>query len=284
MIVDAHIHIFSHPCPNLTPPEIADGRFPADRLLALLDREGVDEAVIVQNPTIGTVNEEVAAAVEAHPERFVGAVQVDPTAPDAAEVLRRFAARPGLRAIKLEMSEGWGWTGIHPGLRLLDESFAPLWRIVDEFGLRVILDPGPPGNPGYQVEEIAELAARLPHVHFLLEHLGYLTKADWDNAAPRRRRTEMVRLALRPNVHLGFSAVGVLLEEPFPCPRTAELLDEAVAQVGAHKILWGTDAPYSLRQYTYAQMLDMVREHPKLDAGSRALILGGNAHRLFFSE
>jgi hypothetical protein len=284
MIADAHIHIFSHPCPNLTPPEIDDGRFPADRLLALMDREGVDKAVVVQNPTIGTVNEEVAAAVEAHPDRFAGAVQVDPTAPDAAEALRRFASRDGMRALKLEMSEGWGWTGIHSGLRLSDDVFAPLWGIAGELGLRVILDPGPPGNPGYQVEEIAALAARLPHVHFLLEHLGYLTKAEWGNAAARRRRTEMLRLALRPNVYLGFSAVGVLLEEPFPCPRTAELLEEAVALAGAHKILWGTDAPYSLRQYTYGQMLDTVREHPGLDGGSRALILGGNARRLFFLE
>jgi NAD(P)-dependent dehydrogenase (short-subunit alcohol dehydrogenase family) len=111
MIVDAHAHIFSHPCPSLTPPEIDDGRFPVDRRLALLDREGVDKAVIVQNPAICAVNEEVAAAVEA---------------------LRRFAGCEGMRALKTEMSEGWGWTGIHPGLRLLDEAFAPLWRIVDE--------------------------------------------------------------------------------------------------------------------------------------------------------
>ncbi len=40
MIVDAHAHIFDNPCPRVTPPEIADGCFPVERLLALMDAEG----------------------------------------------------------------------------------------------------------------------------------------------------------------------------------------------------------------------------------------------------
>lgn len=282
MILDAHLHIFNHPCPNLTPPECRDGRFPVERLLALMDREGVGKAVIVQNPSIGTVNEEVSSAVEKHPSRFAGVVQVDPKSPGAPGLLRKFASREGQRTIKLEMSERWGWAGIHPGLDLLSEVFTPIWSIVAELGIKVIVDPGPPGNPGYQVEQIDELSIRLPRIHFLVEHLGYLTKAIWDNRALRQRRTELLRLARRPNVHLGFSATAVLLEEDFPCPRTAELLEEAVALVGAHKILWGTDAPYSLRRFSYRQMIDMVREHPRLSDSERALILGENASRLFF--
>ena len=282
MIVDAHVHIFSRPLPNLTPPEYGDGVFPVDRLMALMDREGVSMAVIVQNPTIGTMNEEVASAVAKCASRFVGVVQVDPTSPDACALLRKFASREGQRTIKLEMSEGWGWTGIHPGLRLSSQVFAPIWSTVAELGLNVIIDPGPPGNPGYQVEEIDELSSRLPQINFLLEHLGYPAKAGWDDPALRARRMELLGLALRPNVHLGFSAAAVVLEEDFPCPRTAGLLEEAVALVGAHKILWGTDAPYSLRRYSYRQMIDMVREHPNLSDSQRALILGENAARLFF--
>ena len=64
MIIDAHLHIFGHAMPGLTPPEYGDGRFPAERALALIEREGVSQAVIVQNPAIGTINEEVAGALE----------------------------------------------------------------------------------------------------------------------------------------------------------------------------------------------------------------------------
>lgn len=282
MIVDAHAHIFSHPMPKLTPTAYGDGRFPAERLLALMDREGVSRAVIVQNPTIGTINEEVASAAAKHPERLTGAVQVDPLSADAPELLRRFGSGRRLRAIKLEMSQSWGWTGVYPSLRLSDRALAPVWRTVEELGMNVIIDPGPPGNPGYQVEEIEELSARFPHVQFLIEHLGYLTKMGWRDAALQRRRLELLRLARRANVHLGFSATAVLLEEAYPCPRTAELLEEAVGLAGAHKILWGSDAPYSLLRHSYAQMLDMVREHPRLSDSQRAAILGENAARLFF--
>ncbi len=283
MIIDAHIHIFSRPMSNLTPAEYADGCFPAERLVALMDREGVSKAVILQNPTIGTINDEVASAVEKCPSRFAGVVQVDPQSPDAGATLRRFALNAGQVTIKLEVSEGWGWTGIHPGLRLSSKVFESIWSSVAELGLNVIIDPGPPGNAGYQVEEIDDLSCRLPQINFLLEHLGYLPKEGWDDGAVRTRRMELLRLALRPNVYLGFSATAVVLEEDWPCPRTAALLEEAVALAGAHKILWGSDAPYSLRRYSYRQMIDMVREHPKLSDSQRTLILGENAARLFFT-
>src|SRR4051812_24954493 len=116
MIIDAHAHIFSHACLRVAPPGCPDGCFPVKRLLALMDSEGVDGAVIVQNPVIGIINEEVRAAIEAHPERFAGVIQVDPGAAGAEQTIRNFVS-PRQRTLKLEMSEEWGWNGVHPGLR-----------------------------------------------------------------------------------------------------------------------------------------------------------------------
>jgi predicted TIM-barrel fold metal-dependent hydrolase len=285
VIVDAHVHIFSHSCSKVSPPEYADQRFPVERLLALMDQEGVSKAMLVQNPAIGIINDEIACAVRDYPERFAGTAQVDPTDVAAAAWLSDYAAAPGIRALKFEMSQGWGWTGKYPDLQLDQASLDPLWKVVSDLDLVAIIDPGPPGNFGYQVERIATLSERLPETNFLIEHLGYLTADLKFDAVAKARRLDLLRLALRRNVYLGFSAVGTLLEEPFPCAGTLELLRNAVELVGAHKILWGTDAPYTLRDYSYGEMIDVVRTHATfLSDRDRGLILGGNALQMFFAE
>ncbi len=282
MIIDAHAHIFGHACREVTPPEYPDGIFGAGRLLALMDREGVDKAVIVQNPAIGTVNDEARAAVEEHPDRFVAAIQCDPLDPASPAILRRYAKHPRQRILKLEMSEEWGWSGIHPGIRLNAEALRPLWDAVSELQLRVIIDPGAVGNPGYQVEEIRELSGRYPHVLFLLEHLGYLQKRDFHDAAARARRAQLLGLAKESNVYVGFSAVPSLLEEAYPCSGAAALLRQACDLVGAERILWGSDVPLTLRRYTYRQMIDVAGDNAALSERDRHRILGGNAGRIFF--
>ncbi|MBN1672149.1 MAG: amidohydrolase family protein [Kiritimatiellae bacterium] len=88
MIVDSHLHLVGRPMPALARAACSDGCFPVARLLALMDAHGVGRAVLLQNPTIGTMNFEVAAAIDRHPDRFVGRIQVDPLAPDAAAIIR----------------------------------------------------------------------------------------------------------------------------------------------------------------------------------------------------
>lgn len=283
MIVDAHAHIFSHVCRKVAPPRFADGRFPVERLLEEMNSAGVDRALLVQNPTIGEINEEIITAVRDHPDRFAGVMQVDPRDPAAAKKVEAIVCGTRLGTLKLEMSEEWGWSGIHPGIRLTEPSMDALWGVVSRHSLKVIIDPGAIGNPGYQVEEIDLLSSHYRNVTFLLEHLGYLQPQDESNPAALERRLKLLKLAEKENVYLGFSATGALLGEEYPCPKSSSLLKEAAALVGAEKILWGTDVPITLCRYQYAQMIDVVRkETPELSATERAAILGGNAARLFF--
>jgi predicted TIM-barrel fold metal-dependent hydrolase len=250
-----------------------------------MEREGVDKALLVQNPTIGDVNNEVQAALAAYPDRFAGAIQVDPLERNAPDVIRKYAAHPRHRTLKLEMSREWGWSGIHPGIRLDGPELRPLFETVSALRMKVIVDPGCIGGPGYQVEAIDALSSACPGVPFLIEHLGYLEAANCRNTQALARRLQMLLLARKPNVYLGFSAVSALLEEEYPCPRAIELLRDAADLVGADKILWGTDAPLTLRRLSYRQMIDVVRDSaPCLSDRERLLILGENAGRLFFGD
>ena len=283
-IIDAHAHIFSHACPHVAPPALADGRFPCERLLELMDSEGVAQAVLMQNPTIGTINEEVRRAISAYSDRFAGVIQTDPLDPGAPAIIKRFSSSWQC-ALKLEMSQEWGWSGVHPGIKLDGPEMDGLWGAVADLSLVVIIDPGSIGNSGYQVEAIRTIAGANPGISFVLEHLGYLEKTQWCDEQARARRQELIQLALHRNVYLGISAVGMLLEEPYPCKQSLALLEDAVRLVGASKLLWGTDVPYVLRRYTYRELLDVIRAGVSfLSKDETAAVLGGNASRLFFKR
>lgn len=144
-----------------------------------------------------------------------------------------------------------------------------------------MIDPGPIGGPGYQVEPLARVTARFSRVLFVLEHLGYLGRDDMGDRTALTAWRRLVGLGARDNVYLGFSGVGHLLAEPYPCPGALALLRQAVGLCGPAKILWGSDAPGTLRRHTYRDMIDIVRTAADfLSAADCALILGGNALRL----
>lgn len=265
----------------LLPPTCADSTFPVEALVELMDREGVAQAVLLQNPTLGTCNDYIRECVKRYPQRFCGTIQVDPRAPDAVALIREFASiRQNI--LKLELSYDWGWTGLHEGFQIDESGMDQLWSAVNEHGLEVILDPGPPGNPGYQVEAITAITARLPATRFVIEHLGYLLAAQENDVATRARRRQLLELGLRPNVWLGLSAVPVLLDEAYPCPRAVALLREAVDLVGAKKLLWGSDLPATLNLHTYRQLVDVVRDEATfLPESQLRLILHDNARFVF---
>lgn len=272
MLIDAHIHM------------IPSKGWTAEKLISLMDEQGVEQAVLLQNPTYGSMNEAVRDAVIKWPQRFIGTIQADPMDTEAATTVRRFAAHPAQRIVKFEMSEGWGWSKKYPGLRLDGPEWAPVWSVIGELGLDVIIDPGPPGNNGYQIETIARLAQKYPQCTFVLEHLAYPVPDIFRNPALMKRWRQGIEPARMDNVFLGFSAVPVLLEENKPFPQTLELLRQAVDSVGADKIIWGSDAPSVLDVYAYRDLLDCVTGYADFlsDAGKTAL-LGGTAKRIYQS-
>ena len=69
----------------------------------------------------------------------------------------------------------------------------------------------------------------------------------------------------------------------YPFPKGQEQLRQLRDQVGAHKLLWGTDSPFGTSTWcTYRQALDFIRLHCGfLSQEEKDLILGGNAATLF---
>lgn len=252
--------------------------FPADVIVEMMDFAGVSQAVLLQNPLIGIVNDAVAEAIEKYPGRFAGTIQVDPLDPAAVEKIKKYSENPRHNIVKFEMSDGWGWAGVHKGLKLSDECFEPVWKISSERNLQVVIDPGRPNNAGYQVEAIDALTSRYSNLTFILEHLGAMNR---ECMHLKDRWRQMVSIGKKKNVYLGIASLGSGLREEYPCPQAMELLKEGIGIAGVEKMLWGSDIPGTLKSYTYRQMADMFLNHAGfLSETDKDLIMGENALRV----
>ena len=59
-------------------------------------------------------------------------------------------------------------------------------------------------------------------------------------------------------------------------------MKQAVGAIGADKIMWGSDYPRTMLDFTYHQSLDWLRDGCEfLTDKEKSAILGGNAARLY---
>lgn len=182
-------------------------------LVAVMDRVGVRTIVCAAMGCIpGRArpgNDEVLAAMRAHPGRIEGYVTVPPAGTEqvAGEVSRRL--EEGFVGIKLHNANEFAYT---------DEAYAPALAAADERRMPVLLHTW--GNDE-EFEQVRKLAADYPHAALLLAHAG------------AEKPGEYVRLARDfENVYLDTSLSAA------PRGLVARLAGEA----GADKVVYGSDA------------------------------------------
>jgi hypothetical protein len=185
------------------------------------------------------------------PDRFVRCASVHPHDEDAPERLRAFAER-GARMVKL-----------HPAVQgfYADEDAAMrVYQACAELGLVVFFHSGRAGiEPASArrfnlVRALEPAIAAFPQLPFVLGHAG------------ARDVAEVIPLAKRyENAWLGIHGQGI------------SSLHRLISEVGAERLLFGTDWPFYALAATHAKVLMVTRE--RFDA--RAAILHDNAERLF---
>lgn len=226
-----------------------------DELLRALDATGMERAVVCpvrpRSYRLEEANDAVAAAVSRHADRLVGFARVDPNQGDAAATeLARATGELGLRGLFLHP---WEET-----FRIHDERVV---RLLEGFTLPVIVAAGYPWlSEGAQV---GELARRLPDVDFVATNgcqinISGLGQTD-------------AELALAANDNLSVQTTGVYRED---------FLEGVVARFGAERLLYASGFPL------FDPRLEVLRARwaPAFDERSKALVLGGNAERLFNLE
>lgn len=307
MIVDAHAHIFSKvhgrtgSGPTRSLPfgkvRLGDGTtarllppfcpgpaaFRPEALIEHMDWAGVDKAVLLQAPFYGDANEYVHQAASQWPDRFVGCGQVDPRADNARETFRRITQEFGFRALKFELSIGTGLLGLHPDLRLDDDTMAWIWEEADRLHMAVTLDLGDAGSPSYQTKPLGRILARHRDLRIIVAHLGRPPLGEGSDSGLNALWEEQVLLARHPNVWLDLSALPEFAHaEAYPFPSACRYIERAAETLGPAKLLWGSDAPGLLLRATYPQLLSFLTDGCRsFSEDELQAILGKNATRAY---
>ncbi len=213
-------------------------------------------------PLARDINDELASAVRAHPNRFGGFASLALKDPGAAAIeLERCITRLGFHGALLN-----GTTG---GLFLDDPRFLPVFEAAAHLNVPIYLHPAPPPEPvdrayfsglpgeagrmlsiagwGWHAETglhtlrliLAGLFDRLPTLQLIIGHMGEglpyaLARSSGilSQAAPHLRQP--VAAYFRSNIHLTTS--GYFTQPPLRC---------AIHVVGIDRLLFSVDYPFS---------------------------------------
>lgn len=237
------------------------GPRPVAETLRAMDEAGVDRAMLCawwgpQGPLI--TNDEVAALVAAHPDRFSGVAAVDLSRPVAAvRELRRAVRDLGLVALRVVP---WLWN-LPPD----DRRYYPLYAECVELGIPFCTQVGHtgplcPSEPGRPIPYLDHVLLDFPQLVVVGGHVGY----PWID--------EVISLALKyPNFHVDTSAYAV--------HRLPAALVDYLRGPGRTRVLFGTNWPMLSARRCLERLDDLG-----LDDDARALFLGGNAARVFTWE
>jgi len=297
-LIDAHTHFFSHQFfqtfarlaqHNLpaeapltavaqrlgveVPPE--DPTLLAQRWVTEMEKYGIDRLVMFTS--VPGDHAAVATAVQAFPERLIGYIMLDPTQPNAAEVLRQGVQRDGLKGVTL-------FPAMHH-FHAHDDRVYPLYQAAAELAIPVFVHFGVLkvsirdrlGLPNVfdlrysNPIDLHKAAIDFPGVNFIIPHFGcgYFREA-------------LMLGAQAPNVYVDTSSSNTWLTY-MPSPLDLKTVFDKTLQVFApRRILFGTDSnvfPRGWRQDIFRQQVEILRElNTPQDAAE--LILGGNIARL----
>lgn len=221
-VFDAHAHI--------------DNMFsldaqPMDEHLREMDRLGIDvmavSSVLAIDGEFERGNDHVADLVRRRPDRFVGYCHVSANYPELMlPELERCFATPGFKGVKV----------YQVGPRYDDPAFDPVWAFAAAHGAPVLAHTW-----GGNLTGLDAAAGRHPDVAFIPAHSG----SGFKYAA-------YIDAALRcPNIYLDLTYSR----------EHTNMIEHIVAQVGADRVVWGTDVPcfsmsHQLSKVLFARISD----------------------------
>lgn len=274
-VIDAHVHMWD----LRRRPQPWTEQFPALRrsfllpeLDEVLNAHGVDAAVAVQ---AGDTTEETLdlLALAATSPALAGVVGwADLERPDVAAAVAALRAAPGGARLvgvrhQLQIEPDPCYLG-RPGVRSGLAAVAAAGLAYD-----VVVSSG-------QLPLVAETAAALPGVRFVLDHAG---KPPIASGELRAWRADLARLAALTNVAVKLS--GLVTEADWAGWTQADLapvVDHVLTCFGADRVMAGSDWPVCLLAAGYGVVRSTLASAlGRLDDAGRAAVLGDTAGRWY---
>ncbi|MFF1723700.1 amidohydrolase family protein [Streptomyces sviceus] len=276
-VIDAHHHVWDLSVRDqnwISGPELAPLR--RDFTLADLEPEArtaqVTATVLVQTITVPQETPEFLQ-LAAHSDLVAGVVGwTDLTAPDVADNLAWLRAGPG----------GEYLVGIRHQVQAEPD---PRWLVRPDVlrGLTAVAEAGLVYDlvvKPHQLKAATEAAARLPHLTFVLNHLG---KPPIASGALAPWAEETRRFAALPNTRCKLS--GLVTEADWGSWTTQDLkpyADTVLDAFGPDRLMFGSDWPVCRLAADYAQVIAAARElTARLTPGERHQVFTGTAARTY---
>ena len=223
----------------------------------ILGMWGREDAAALGADALVAYNEWILATAAASPH-LTPLVAADPRVLGGsvgADHLRACAER-GARGIK-----------VHPivqGFQPDDPRMDPIYDVCVELGLTVLSHSGSSRGAAPRADPFAFAAVmeQHPRLHLLLAHLG---GASWHQVAPLA--------AAYPS--LSFDLCEIIAWTGAPAAPSADELGRLIRDIGAERVLFGTDFPW----YELDRTIDQLMALPHLSDEERRSILGENAIR-----
>jgi L-fuconolactonase len=275
--VDAHHHVWDLSVRDqdwITGPELQPLRrdFTVTDLAPEARATGVDRTVLVQTITVAEETPEFLALAGAH-DLIAGVVGwTDLTRPDITDELARLRELPGGHYLKGIRHQVQGepdpnWL-LRPDVRRGLTAVADVGLVYD-----LLVLP-------QQFPAAVEVAASLPQLTFVLDHLG---KPPIASGRLEPWATSLRSLAALPNTYCKLS--GMVTEADWKTWRTADLhpyADTALDAFGPSRLMFGSDWPVCVLAATYGQVTETAGElTDDLSAAERADVFEGTATRVY---
>jgi predicted TIM-barrel fold metal-dependent hydrolase len=220
--VDTHAHVFDAGCRFVAGRRYTPGYdAPTARYVAVLDRAGVRQGVLVQPSFLGTDNSYLLAGLRRHPQQLRGVAVV---APDVGDAELEALAAAGVRGIRYNL------LGQDPAL-VMRPDYQALTRRAAALGWLIEVQVLGADLPGV-LDMLTADAARV-----VVDHFGKPGLADPETDPGFRKLMEF-----GPG-----GPVWVKLSAPYrlggvdPAPYAAAFL----AHFGPERLLWGSDWPWT---------------------------------------
>lgn len=298
MMIDAHAHCFTQLCGfgadgelrsigggqarwatgeviDLIPSHYGDTTFSAERFLSVMDSHGVEKAVLLQGGFLGFANDYLHRVGKTYPDRFAVAATFDPFCRSADKILDNLQDKLGFSLFKFEMSTGCGIMGSHPDFPLDGKLMMGFYERIAAKGGTLVFDLGSPGDGSHQIHAIREIARTFRSMNIVICHL----------ASPRRHHRNQLEEALAvlkaETIHFDLAALHHKVRpEAYPFPTAQAFITLAKNMVGCEHLMWGTDAPSTLVQYSYQQLIDY--QHALFTEEEQQKVFFANAQRIYF--
>jgi L-fuconolactonase len=259
MVIDSHTHAWGlpsreHPWVNGDIIELVetfdvDAAYTAEKLLADMDRTGIDEAVVVGYPICEWTDNWYTVTAATDHDRLSGIVMVDPFSTHAADQLRDLMATDGILGVRLGAICPYDrmWETFDPTVEWLRDAIeeTAFWAAARETDalVQVLAHVD-------QLDQVVELVETYPGLMYLIDHFSH---ADPNESPEESAFAQYAALAEYDTVYAKLSEVQHRSNETYPYADMHDHVRWLLDVFGREHLVWGADHPNVSDVATYEE-------------------------------